>query len=110
VLGCSGQHAQWLCGAFGSIKAEEQAKIIEDNKLCSFGLLHDRAEACRTKVNKFKPAYNVPECGGQHAIWLHKLFKDTSVRRAKFTWSRGKLAGGPRRRPGWRMIGRKRRK
>jgi hypothetical protein len=61
-----------------SIKSKEWAKIIEDNKLCSFCLFHDRAEACRTKVNKSKPACNVPESGGQHAVWLHELLKDTS--------------------------------
>jgi hypothetical protein len=76
VLGCPGQHAPWRCGAFGSIRAEERAKIIEDNRLCAFCLLHDRAEACRTKGNKSKPACGVPECEGRHAIWLHELLKD----------------------------------
>jgi hypothetical protein len=62
VLGCPGQHAPWWCGACGSIRAEERAKIIEDNRLCAFCLLHDRAEACSTKYNESKPAYGVPEC------------------------------------------------
>jgi hypothetical protein len=62
--------------AFGSIRAEERAKIIEDSCLCAFYLLHDRAEACRTKDNKSKPACGVPECEGRHAIWLHELLKD----------------------------------
>jgi hypothetical protein len=76
VLGCPGQHAPWRCGAFGSIWAEERARIIEDNRLCAFCLLHERAEACRTKTNKSKPACGVPECEGRHAIWLHELLKD----------------------------------
>ncbi len=76
VLGCPRQHAPWRCGAFGSIQAEERAKIIEDNQLCAYCLLHDRAEACRTKDNKSKPACGVPECEGRHAIWLHELLKD----------------------------------
>jgi hypothetical protein len=78
VLGCPGQHALWRCGAFGSIRAEERARIIEDNRLCAFCLLHDRAEAFRTKTNKSKPACCVPECKGRHAIWLHDLLKDIS--------------------------------
>jgi hypothetical protein len=77
VLGCPGQHPPWRCGAFGSIKPEERVKIIKDNKLCSFCLLHDEAEACRVKVDKSKPACGAPECGGQHAPWLHELLKNT---------------------------------
>jgi hypothetical protein len=76
VLGCPGQHAPWRCGAFESIRAEERARIIEDNRLCTFCLLHDRAVACRTRENRSKPACGVPECEGRHAIWLHELLKD----------------------------------
>jgi hypothetical protein len=78
VLGCPRQHAQWGCGAFGSIRAEERARIIEDNRLCAFCQLHDRAEACRTKTNKSKPACDVPKCKGRQDIWLHELLKDIS--------------------------------
>jgi hypothetical protein len=76
VLGCPGQHAPWRCGAFGSIRAEERARIIEENRLWAFCLLHDRAVACRTRENRSKPACGVPECEGRHAIWLHELLKD----------------------------------
>ncbi len=62
VLGCPGQHAPWQCGAFGSIRPEERARIIEDNKLCSFCLLNDKSKECRDKVNKSKPACDAPEC------------------------------------------------
>jgi hypothetical protein len=44
--------------------------------MCSFCLLHDEAEACRAKVSRSKPACGAPECGGQHALWLHELLKD----------------------------------
>jgi hypothetical protein len=47
VLGCPGRHAPWRCGAFRSTRAEERANVIEDNRLCAFCLLHDRAKACR---------------------------------------------------------------
>jgi hypothetical protein len=83
VLGCPGQHASWRCGAFGSIRAEERARITEDNRLCAFCLLHDRAEACRTKTNKSKPACGVPECEGRHAIWLHELLMDISGKKGQ---------------------------
>jgi hypothetical protein len=46
VLGSSGLHPPWRCGAFGDKKPEERAKIIEDNKLCTFCLLHDKREVC----------------------------------------------------------------
>jgi hypothetical protein len=34
-----GLHPPWRCGAFERKKPEERAKIIKDNKLCSFCLL-----------------------------------------------------------------------
>jgi hypothetical protein len=61
--------------AFGSIQAEKRARIIEDNRLCAFCLLHDRAVACRTRENKSEPACCVPKCEGRHATWLHELLK-----------------------------------
>jgi hypothetical protein len=76
VLGCPGHHTPWRCGAFGSIQAEERARIIEDHQLWAFCLLHDRAVACRTRENRSKPACGVPVCEGRHAIWLHELLKD----------------------------------
>jgi hypothetical protein len=54
VLGCPGQHAPWKCGVFGNIRAEERARIIEDNRICAFCLLHDRAVACRARDNRTK--------------------------------------------------------
>jgi hypothetical protein len=56
--------------------AEARARIIEDNRLCAFCMLHDRAIACRAKENKDRPACGVPECEGRHAMWLHELLKD----------------------------------
>jgi hypothetical protein len=76
VLGCPRQHAPWKCGAFGNIRAEERARIIEDNRLCPFCLLHDRAVVCRMRENRTKPACGVPECEGRHAVWLHELLQD----------------------------------
>jgi hypothetical protein len=42
ILRCP-EHAPWKCRAFGNIRVEERARIIEDNRLCAFCLL------CSTK-------------------------------------------------------------
>ncbi len=83
VLGCTERHPPWRCWRFGNIRAEKRAKIIEDNRLCAFCLLHDRAIACRAKENKDRPACSVPECEGRHAIRLHELLKDIYGERSR---------------------------
>jgi hypothetical protein len=75
VLNCTGLHPPWRCGAFGDKKPEDQTRIIKDNKLCPFCLLHDESEVCYSKVNKTKPACEEMECRGQHIQWLHELLK-----------------------------------
>ncbi len=40
LAGCTGSHPSWLCKAFGDKTPEERNKIIVDNKLCLFCLLH----------------------------------------------------------------------
>ncbi len=71
VMGCSGQHPQWNCKLFGNIRAKEREKIIEDNWLCAFCLLHDRA-----KERQANPACHAPGCKGRHIPKLHELLKD----------------------------------
>jgi hypothetical protein len=56
-------------------KREEQARIIEDNKLCPFCLLHDKSEVCYSKVYMTKPKWEEVGCKGQHIQWVHKLLK-----------------------------------
>jgi hypothetical protein len=65
------------------MRAEERAKIIEDNRLCAFCLLLDRAIACRAKEDKNKTACVVPECEGRHAMRLHELLKDIYGERSR---------------------------
>jgi hypothetical protein len=55
ALNCTSLHPPWRCRAFGDKKREEQARIIEDNKLCPFCLLHDKSEVCYSKVYMTKP-------------------------------------------------------
>ncbi len=83
VLGCAGQHPSWKCGHSGNIRAKEREKIIEDNRLCAFCLLYDRAMACGAKERKDKPACSVPECKGRHIMRLHEFLKDICGERSR---------------------------
>jgi hypothetical protein len=76
VMGCSGQHPPWNCKLFGNIRAKEREKIIKDNRLCAFCLLHDRAKTCGAKERQANPACHAPGCKGRHIRKLHELLKD----------------------------------
>jgi hypothetical protein len=78
AMGCAGMHPPWWCGAFRDKAPEEKAKIIEDNKLCPFCLLHDMSEVCYSKVYKTKRECKEAECKGQHIQWLHEVLKGIS--------------------------------
>jgi hypothetical protein len=52
---CTGPHPPWLCKAFGDKAPEERSKIIMDNKLCPFCLLHNADEICFSKVKIQSP-------------------------------------------------------
>ncbi len=49
VMVCQGTHPPWHCKVFGKLPAKEREKIIEDNQLCPFCLLHDKAKLCGAK-------------------------------------------------------------
>ncbi len=74
--GCQGTHPPWHCKAFGKIQAKEREKIIEDNQLCPFCLLHDRAKPCGAKQRSVNPSCHAPHCKGKHIQKLHELLKD----------------------------------
>jgi hypothetical protein len=76
VMGCQGTHPPWHCKVFGKIQAKEREKIIEDNQLCPFCLLHDKARPCGAKQRPINPACHVPNCKGKHIQKLHELLKD----------------------------------
>jgi hypothetical protein len=76
VLGSSGRHPPWKCGRFGNIRPKERKKIIEDNRLCAFCLLHERARACGAKERQDSPVRNAPGCKGRHIRKLHEFLKD----------------------------------
>jgi hypothetical protein len=67
----------------------ERAKVIKDNWLCPFCLLHDETKVCQAKANKSKLACDVPECGRQHVLCLHELLKDMVGREGKVNVVKG---------------------
>jgi hypothetical protein len=69
-------HPPWHCKLFGRIQAKEREKIIEDNQLCPFCLLHDRARSCGAKERLANPACHIPGSKGKHIRKLHELLKD----------------------------------
>jgi hypothetical protein len=76
VMGCMGMHSPWHCKLFGRIQAREREKIIEDNRLCPFCLLHDRAKPCGARERPANLACHVPDCKGRHIRKLYELLKD----------------------------------
>jgi hypothetical protein len=76
VLGCSGRHPPWNCRRFGNIRPKEREKIKEDNRLCAFCLLHNKAKTFGAKENRFNPACHAPGCKGRHIQKLHDFLKD----------------------------------
>ncbi len=76
VMGCSGLHPPWHCKLFRKKRAKEREKIIEDNRLCPFCLLHDRARTCGEKERLANPACHIHGCKGRHIRKLHELLKD----------------------------------
>jgi hypothetical protein len=71
ALGCTGIHPRWKCTAFGDIDPDKREKIIEDEKMCPFCLLHSVEDVCYAKLTDTKPACLRPECKGDHIQWLH---------------------------------------
>ncbi len=75
LTGCTGFHPSWLCKAFRDKTPEERSKIIKDNKLCLFCLLHSSEEVCYSKTYKTKPVCTEPKCKEQHFKWLYDVLK-----------------------------------
>jgi hypothetical protein len=75
-MGCAGTHPPWFCRAFGKLPAREREKLIVDNKLCPFCLLHDKDKPCGAKQKPASVACTVPGCKGRHAQKLHEALKD----------------------------------
>jgi hypothetical protein len=76
VMGCTGTHPPWFCRAFRKLPAKEREKLIVDNKLCPFCLLHDKDKQCGAKQRPASVACTASGCKGRHAQKLHDLLKD----------------------------------
>ncbi len=76
VMGCAGTHPPWFCRALGKLPAKEREKLIVDNKLCPFCLLHDKDKPCGAKQKPVSVACTVTGCKGRHAQKLHEALKD----------------------------------
>ncbi len=67
VMGCTGTHPPWFCRAFGKLPAKEREKLIVDNKLCPFCLLHDKDKPCGASQKPASVACTASGCRGRHA-------------------------------------------
>ncbi len=76
VMGCTGAHPPWLCKVFGKLPAKEREKLIVDNKLCPFCLLHDKDKPCGAKQRTMSVACLASGCKSRHAQKLHDFLKD----------------------------------
>jgi hypothetical protein len=76
VMGCTGTHPPWFCRAFGRLSAKEREKLIVDNKLCPFCLLHDKDKPCGARQKSASVACTVTGCKGRHVQKLHEALKD----------------------------------
>jgi hypothetical protein len=76
VMGCTGAHPPWLCKVFGKLPAKEREKLITDNKLCPFCLLHYKDKSCGAKQRMVSVACTASGCKGRHAQKLHDFLKD----------------------------------
>jgi hypothetical protein len=76
VMGCAGSHPPWFCRAFGKLPAGERERLIVDNKLCPFCLLHDRESPCMAKQKQTSVACPISGCKGRHVQKLHEFLKD----------------------------------
>jgi hypothetical protein len=74
--GVHGRASPWLCKVFGGLPAGEREKLITDNRLCPFCLLHDKDKPCGTKEKPVPVACTVPRCRGRHIQKLHDFLKD----------------------------------
>jgi hypothetical protein len=76
VIGCTAAHPPWLCKVFGKLPAGEREKLIMDNRLCLFCLLHDKDRPCGAKQRPVSVACAASSCNGRHIQKLHDFLKD----------------------------------
>jgi hypothetical protein len=75
-MGCTASHPPWLCKVFGKLPAGEREKLIVDNRLCPFCLLHDKDRPCGARQRPVSVACGASSCKGRHIQKLHDFLKD----------------------------------
>ncbi len=75
-MGCTAAHPPWLCKVFGRLPAGERERLVKDNRLCPFCLLHDKDKPCGAKQRPVPVACTAPNCKGRHIQKLHDFLKD----------------------------------
>jgi hypothetical protein len=76
VMGCTTAHPPWLCKVFRKLPAGEKEKLITDNQLCPFCLLHDKDKPCGAKQMPVSVACAASSCKGRHIQKIHNFLKD----------------------------------
>jgi hypothetical protein len=76
VMGCKTAHPPWLCKVFRKLPAGEREKLITDNRLCPFCLLHNKDKPCGAKQRPVSVACAASSCKGRHIQKLHDFLKD----------------------------------
>jgi rubredoxin len=76
VMGCIAAHPPWLYKVFGRLPAGERERLIKDNWLCPFCLLHDKDKPCGAKQRPVPVKCTTPSCKGRHIQKLHDFLKD----------------------------------
>jgi hypothetical protein len=61
---------------FGELPAGEREKLITDNRLCPFCLLHDKDKPCGARQKPVSVACTASSCKGRHIQKLHDFLKD----------------------------------
>jgi hypothetical protein len=91
VMECQGTHPPWHCKVFGKLPAKEREKIIKDNRLCPFCLLHDKDKS-----------WHVPWVIAREGTSRRctTFSKTCSGRRARSMWCTEAMTGKSRRKHG----------
>ncbi len=100
AMGCTGTHPPWLCRAFGKLPAKEREKLIVDNRLCPFCLLHDKDKPCRARQKPASVACTASGARGGTRRGCTTSSRTYFARRARFMCCRKTMAGRSQKRPG----------
>jgi hypothetical protein len=70
ILNCPGAHPPWSCEVSTKLVPEERNRIILDNEICSFCLLHREDDVSYRRGTDRKAACVMPDCKGGQIKWL----------------------------------------